>query len=60
VIRITPGRFTADVEPRCLLNRRLGGPQLRCGRFWEKEISYIVGIQTVTSGANVLKLTQYV
>jgi len=31
-----PDRFTSRKEPRYPLNRRLGGPQSRYGRFGEK------------------------
>ena len=32
-----PGRFTPLKEPRCPLNRGLGGPQVRSGRFGEEK-----------------------
>jgi hypothetical protein len=35
-------------SPRHPLDRRLGGPQSRSGRFWEEKILYPTGTRTPT------------
>jgi hypothetical protein len=37
MVNITPGHFTPEEESRYPLNRRLGGPQSRSGRFGEEK-----------------------
>jgi len=53
-VRITSGHFTPEQESQCQMNRKLGGPQLRSGRFWKEKFLYLSGIRTLTSGSLVL------